>query len=152
MKSFNNNIIWNTIFVLLLFTGSAHFTCGFSQDTKGVVKFFQCPTCVETVRIYIDRVNVCKLHERNFSVQEVSPGEHTFCVQKNYGIFVNNDSLFNFSEKRSISINIEAGKIYYVELIKLVTGTGDEYYISEVPDGTYDRVVTKKYKQNKDCK
>src|SRR4051794_5434466 len=59
--------------------------------------------------VFIDSVFVCKLNEKRYSIHDVATGNHSFSVQ-----FGGRKSK-TVAEK--ISIDIESGKIYYIELI-----------------------------------
>lgn len=58
-----------------------------------------------TFKAVIDKEVVCKLANKKYSIHELRAGEHSFSVQ--------------FSEKQSepMTLNIEAGKNYYVYMV-----------------------------------
>jgi hypothetical protein len=140
-------IILSTI---VLFFASGNFFFAFPQEMKGKVYFFQCPASNASGigpgnSVFMDGKVICNLEDKRYSIHEIEPGEHSFSFQKS------GDVLKKEAEENSILINVESGKIYYVELFTISLNWKAEYFISEVPEGTFTR-VTKKYKQNKNCK
>lgn len=91
---------------------------------------------------FIDDQLVCKLNNKRFSIHEVKPGQHTFSVQ--------------FAGKKSkeaaehISINVEAGKTYYVQLIFQAGMIKNNLYCQEVTKNSAETVL-QVCQEDKDC-
>lgn len=71
-----------------------------STGTKAVLDKF---------KVFIDDTLVCKLSNKKYSVHVVAPGEHVFSVQAS--------GTESKPKADKLTINTEAGKIYYVQLI-----------------------------------
>jgi hypothetical protein len=91
---------------------------------------------------FIDDSLVCKLNNKRFSVHTVSPGTHKFTVQ--------------FAGKKSkdkaepISIDIEAGKTYYVQMIFQSGFFANNLYCQEVTASSA-RAILPQLKQDTKC-
>ena len=73
---------------------------------------------------FIDDKVVCKLNNKRFSIHDVAPGTHQFSVQ-----FAGKNSK---EKAERIEIDIEAGKIYYIQLIFQTGIIKNNLYCQEV--------------------
>ncbi|MGZ8517929.1 MAG: DUF2846 domain-containing protein [Chitinophagaceae bacterium] len=73
---------------------------------------------------FIDDKVVCKLNNKRFSIHEVIPGTHYFSVQ-----FAGKNSK---EKAERIEIELEAGKIYYIQLIFQTGLLKNNLYCQEV--------------------
>jgi hypothetical protein len=117
---------------------------------KGRVYFFQCRKSTAMKlgpgnSVFMDKKLICQLQNKRFSLQEIELGEHTFSFQPN------GKELEKKFEDQSITINVESGKTYYIELFTISHFITADYFCQEVPENTFIK-ITKKYIQNKDCK
>lgn len=131
--------------------GSSISNFGLSQPSTGKVYFFQSDGSMAGSGnpVFIDKNFVCKLKNKQFSIHEVQPGEHSFTWQ------ASGTELKKKAEEQSITINIEAGKSYYIEMkIVVVKYMTTSIYCQEVPESTFNELLAKnkKYKQNMECK
>ena len=58
---------------------------------------------------FIDKQLVCKLNNKKYSIHQVEPGEHSFTVQ-----FAGTEAK---EKAEPITINVEAGKTYYIQML-----------------------------------
>ena len=107
-----------------------------SQETKGKVYFirstgFQGSASAFTA--FIDKQLVCRLNNNKYSIHEVDPGEHVFTVQ--------------FGGKKAkekaepITINIEAGKTYYIQMIFQTGVFVNNLYCQEVTENSAKTIL-----------
>jgi len=98
--------------MLLLFVVHIFISTVSAQSEKGKIYFIRSTGYQGSAVPYtafIDDQLVCKLNNKRFSIHEVDPGTHSFSVQ-----FAGK----NAKEKAErISIDVEAGKTYYIQLI-----------------------------------
>ena len=73
---------------------------------------------------FIDDKVVCKLNNKRYSIHEVTPGTHYFSVQ-----FAGKNSK---EKAERIEIELEAGKIYYIQLIFQTGLLKNNLYCQEV--------------------
>ena len=91
---------------------------------------------------FIDDGLVCKLNNKRFSIHEVGVGEHNFSVQ--------------FTGKKSkekaerITIDVEAGKTYYIQLIFQAGMLKNNVYCQEVTASSA-KTVLKDCEEDKKC-
>ena len=91
----------------------------------------------------IDEKFVCKLNNKRYSMHEVSPGSHIVSVQ--------------FGGKKSkkkaekFQVNVEPGKITYVQIIMETGALVNNIYCEEVTENTATRKM-KSLKPDKKCK
>ncbi|MCX6243628.1 MAG: DUF2846 domain-containing protein [Bacteroidetes bacterium] len=136
-----------TIIITLLF-GSGIFNFVFLQNTNGKIYFFQYQTgTFLNFTLFMDGQVLCKLKTLQFTVQEIVAGEHTFSYQ------LGGDVISKEAEENSISINVETGKNYYVELYYVDNLFMNPFQlITEVPEGSFIRLTKNyKFKQVKKC-
>ena len=84
---------------------------------------------------FIDKQLVCKLNNKKFSVHNVSAGEHTFSVQ-----FAGKASK---EKAEQISINIEEGKTYYIQMVFQTGLLVNNLYCQEVTENSAKTVLMK---------
>jgi hypothetical protein len=74
-------------------------------------------------KIYIDQKLTCLINNKRYSIFEVDAGTHEFSVQltKEYD-----------KESQNISINMEAGKEYYLEIVWVTKRNKSTTFISEI--------------------
>lgn len=75
---------------------------------------------------FIDKQLVCKLNNKKYSIHQVDPGEHIFTVQ-----FAGKQSK---DKAEPISINVEAGKTYYVQMVFQTGLLVNNLYCQEVTE------------------
>ncbi|MFV0376945.1 MAG: DUF2846 domain-containing protein [Mangrovibacterium sp.] len=91
---------------------------------------------------FIDNSLVCKLNNKRYSIHEVAAGTHTFSVQ--------------FGGKQSkvraepITIPIEAGKTYYVQMIFQTGVLKNNLYCQEVTENSAKTVLSE-CQEDTDC-
>lgn len=91
---------------------------------------------------FIDGKLACKLNNKRFSTHEVTPGEHVFTVQ--------------FGGKKSkaiaepITINVEAGKTYYVQMLFQTGILKNNLYCQEVTENSAKTVLVN-CKEDRKC-
>lgn len=82
---------------------------------------------------FIDKELVCKLNNKKYSIHEVQPGEHSFTVQ--------------FAGKKAkkkaepILINLEAGKIYYIQMVFQSGAFKNNLYCQEVTENSAKTIL-----------
>ena len=82
---------------------------------------------------FIDGKFVCKLNNKKYSVHEVNAGEHTFSVQ-----FAGKSSK---EKAEQITINVEEGKSYYIQMIYQTGFITDNLYCQEVTEGSAKTIL-----------
>lgn len=82
---------------------------------------------------FIDDQLVCKLNNKRFSIHEVKPGQHSFSVQ-----FAGKTSK---EKAERITINVEAGKTYYVQLVFQAGAFKNNLYCQEVTQNSAEMVL-----------
>lgn len=82
---------------------------------------------------FIDGELACKLNNKRFSVHEVEPGEHQFTVQ-----FAGKAAK---EKAEPITINIEAGKTYYVQMVFQTGAFVNNLYCQEVTESSAKPVM-----------
>jgi len=82
---------------------------------------------------FIDKKLVCKLNNKKYSIHEVDPGDHTFTVQ-----FAGKSA-----KKRAepISINLEGGKTYYIQMIFQTGAFKNNLYCQEVTENSAKTIM-----------
>jgi hypothetical protein len=91
---------------------------------------------------FIDGQLVCKLNNKSFSTHKVTEGKHTFAVQ-----FAGKEA----KEKAElITINVEAGKTYYIQLILQNGLWVNNLYCQEVTESSAQTIFPK-LKEDKKC-
>jgi hypothetical protein len=126
----------NKLFFFLFIITLAISVPASSQDKTGKVYFirstgFQGSAVAFTA--FIDKQLACKLNNKKFSIHQVSPGEHTFTVQ--------------FAGKKAkekaepITINIEEGKTYYVQMVFQPGLLKNNLYCQEVTENSAKTVL-----------
>jgi VCBS repeat-containing protein len=107
-----------------------------AQDKTGKVYFMR-STGVQGWAVaftaFIDGQFVCKLNNKKYSVHEVNVGEHTFSVQ-----FAGKSSK---EKAEQITINIEGGKSYYVQMIFQPGLIKNNLYCQEVTEGSAKTIL-----------
>jgi len=122
--------------ILLLLIAIMLSSISFSQETKGKVYFirstgFQGSASAFTA--FIDKQLVCRLNNKKYSIHEVEAGEHIFTVQ--------------FGGKKAkekaepITINIEAGKTYYIQMIFQTGVLVNNLYCQEVTENSAKTIL-----------
>ncbi len=91
---------------------------------------------------FIDDQLVCKLNNKRFSVHELVPGKHTFSVQ-----FAGKTSK---EKAERITIDVEAGKTYYVQLIFQPGAFKNNLYCQEVTQNSVEAIL-KSCQEDKEC-
>jgi hypothetical protein len=92
--------------------------------------------------VFIDDTIVCRLNNKRYSIHEVKPGTHIFSAQ--------------FAGKKSkekaerIEISIEAGKIYYIQLIFQGGAFANNLYCQEVTENSAKKVLPE-LEEDKKC-
>jgi hypothetical protein len=84
---------------------------------------------------FIDKQLVCKLNNKRYSVHEVEPGEHVFTVQ-----FAGKEAK---SKAEPISINVEAGKKYYIQMVFQTGALKNNLYCQEVTENSAKTILEK---------
>ncbi|MDN3677355.1 DUF2846 domain-containing protein [Flavobacterium paronense] len=123
------------LFLLLIIAGLLT-SLSYSQETKAKVYFirstgFQGSATAFTA--FIDKQLVCKLNNKKYSIHELEPGEHVFTVQ--------------FGGKKAkekaepITINIEAGKTYYIQMIFQTGLFVNNLYCQEVTENSAKTIL-----------
>ena len=82
---------------------------------------------------FIDHQLVCKLNNKKFSIHQVEPGEHSFSVQ-----FAGKQSK---AKAEQITINVEAGKTYYIQMIFQTGVIKNNLYCQEVTENSAKTVL-----------
>lgn len=83
--------------------------------------------------VFIDDIVVCKLNNKRYSIHDVAPGNHRFSVQ-----FAGKESK---EKAERIEISIEAGKIYYIQLIFQGGFWKNNLYCQEVTENSAKKVM-----------
>lgn len=107
-----------------------------AQDKKGKVYFirstgFQGSAVPFTA--FIDKELVCKLNNKKFSIHEVEPGEHSFAVQ-----FAGKDAK---EKAEKITIDVEGGKTYYIQMVFQTGLIKNNLYCQEVTENSAKTVL-----------
>lgn len=122
------------LFALIFFLGAPH---AFSQSKSGKVYFIRSTGLAGSAgpfTAFIDDQLVCKLNNKRYSIHEVAAGEHNFSVQ--------------FTGKKSkekaerITIEVEAGKTYYIQLIFQAGMLKNNVYCQEVTASSAKTVLS----------
>jgi hypothetical protein len=92
--------------------------------------------------VFIDSAFVCKLNEKRYSVHDVAAGNHSFSVQ-----FGGRKSK---SVAEKISVDIESGKTYYIELIFQSSMFFNNIYCQEVTVNSA-KTILPSLKEDKNC-
>lgn len=82
---------------------------------------------------FIDGELACKLNNKKYSIHEVEPGEHQFTVQ-----FAGKAAK---EKAEPITINVEAGKTYYVQMVFQTGAFVNNLYCQEVTEGSAKPVM-----------
>lgn len=82
---------------------------------------------------FIDEALVCKLNNKKYSIHEVMPGKHTFTVQ-----FAGKNAK---AKAEPISINIEAGKTYYIQMVFQSGFVKNNLYCQEVTESSAKTIL-----------
>ncbi|MFZ9877174.1 MAG: DUF2846 domain-containing protein [Chitinophagaceae bacterium] len=132
--------------IFLLLVCSVFFVAGISAQSKtGKVYFIRSTGLAGSAgpfTAFIDDGLVCKLNNKRYSIHEVSAGEHNFSVQ--------------FTGKKSkdkaerITIDVEAGKTYYIQLIFQAGMIKNNVYCQEVTASSA-KTVLKDCEEDKKC-
>ncbi len=93
-------------------------------------------------KAFIDQKMVCNVQNKRYSVHEVQPGEHKVAVQFAGKQYKGNDE--------PITINVEAGKTYYVEMAIKRKLMSSDLYCQEVTEGTA-KTLMKECKEDETC-
>lgn len=82
---------------------------------------------------FIDEELVCKLNNKRYSIHDLTPGEHTFTVQ-----FAGKKA-----KKRAepITIKVEAGKTYYIQMVFQTGAFKNNLYCQEVTENSANTVL-----------
>ena len=89
---------------------------------------------------FIDDKVVCKLNNKRYSIHEVTPGMHNFSVQ-----FAGKNSK---EKAERIEIELEAGKIYYIQLIFQTGLLKNNLYCQEVTKSSAKTMMDKLKEDN----
>lgn len=84
---------------------------------------------------FIDGALACKLNNKRYSVHEVTPGTHLFSVQ-----FGGKKSKPN-AAKEQISISVEAGKTYYIQMVFQTGLLVNNLYCQEVTENSAQTIL-----------
>lgn len=131
---------------ILLFAFILSFSsAAWSQTGTGKVYFvrstgFQGSAAAFTA--FIDKQLVCKLNNKKYSIHEVPTGEHTFTVQ-----FAGKSAK---EKAEPITINIEEGKTYYIQMIFQSGFVKNNLYCQEVTENSIKPVLAE-CKEDTDC-
>lgn len=82
---------------------------------------------------FIDDQLACRLNNKRYSIHEVEPGEHKFTVQ-----FAGNKSK---EKAEPITINTEAGKTYYIQMVFQGGAFKNNLYCQEVTENSAKTVL-----------
>lgn len=91
---------------------------------------------------FIDKELVCKLNNKKYSIHEVEPGEHAFTVQ-----FAGKSAK---DKAEPITINVEAGKTYYIQMVFQTGALKNNLYCQEVTENSA-KTVLEKCEQDTKC-
>jgi len=122
--------------IILLIIGIAFFNLSYSQDKSAKVYFirstgFQGSAAAFTA--FIDHQLVCKLNNKKFSIHLTEPGEHSFAVQ-----FAGKQAK---AKAEQITINVEAGKTYYIQMVFQTGVLKNNLYCQEVTENSAKTVL-----------
>jgi hypothetical protein len=142
MKSFVITIV--TILLFCLQQGHSQDNTGTSTNTATV--YFLRSTgfngSMSAFTAFIDDTLVCKLNNKRYSIHTIQPGSHKFTVQ--------------FAGKKSkdkaepITINAEAGKTYYIQMIFQPGAFVNNLYCQEVTENSA-KAMLPKLKEDTKC-
>jgi hypothetical protein len=99
-------------------------------------------TSVTPFTAFIDKQLVCKLNNNKYSIHQVDPGKHIFTVQ-----FDGNEAK---AKAEPITINVEAGKTYYVQMLLQASLVVSNLYCQEVTEMSA-KTVLPSLKIDNDC-
>jgi len=126
-----------TKFLLLAFAFLIGTAQAFSQSNTGKVYFIRSTGFAGSAgpfTTFIDDKLVCKLNNKRYSIHEVSAGEHSFSVQ-----FTGSKSK---EKAERITIDVEAGKTYYIQLIFQAGMLKNNVYCQEVTASSAKTVLS----------
>ncbi|MFT7385510.1 MAG: hypothetical protein ACI82E_000261 [Nonlabens sp.] len=114
-------------------------------DLKATIYFIRATgfmTSVTPFTAFIDKQLVCKLNNNKYSIHQVDPGKHIFTVQ-----FDGNEAK---AKAEPITINVEAGKTYYVQMLLQASLVVSNLYCQEVTEMSA-KTVLPSLKIDNDC-
>lgn len=82
---------------------------------------------------FIDENLVCKLNNKKYSIHEITPGEHSFTVQ-----FAGKSAK---KKAEPITIEVEAGKTYYVQMVFQTGAFKNNLYCQEVTENSAKTIL-----------
>ena len=123
--------------ILILLIVCLTMQLGFSQENAKV--YFMRTTGFQgsaaAFTSFIDGEMVCKLNNKRYSIHEVSPGTHLFSVQ-----FAGKKSKSK-AEDEQISIELEAGKTYYIQMLFQTGLFVNNLYCQEVTESSANKIL-----------
>ncbi len=93
--------------------------------------------------LFVDDTLVCKLNNNRYSIHDIAPGERKISTQ-----FYGKGSK---DKAESITIMVESGRTYYVELEQTRVGVLSKVYPQEIGESS-TRKLMEKCKLDADCK
>lgn len=92
---------------------------------------------------FINDTLVCKLNNNRYSIHDVKPGKHEISVQ-----YYGKESK---DKAEPISINVEAGKTYYIQITQQAKGLTQRIFPQEITESSTARLL-EKCKMDANCK
>ncbi|MBA6313426.1 DUF2846 domain-containing protein [Cellulophaga baltica] len=124
-----------TLFIILGMLLSTQL--GYSQETAKV--YFMRTTgfqgSAQGFTAFIDGELTCKLNNKRYSVHEIAPGTHLFSVQ-----FAGKKSKEK-AAKEQITISVEAGKTYYIQMLFQTGILVNNLYCQEVTENSANTIL-----------
>jgi len=138
-------MIWRKCF-LFLFLSIGVLTTTQAQSNDEATVYFMRFTGFQGAAVsfnsFIDGQLACKLNNNKFSIHKIAPGKHTFAVQ-----YAGKQSK---EKAEQITINTEAGKTYYIQLIIQNGFVTDNLFCQEVTESSAQTILPK-LKEDKKC-
>jgi len=130
--------------IILLLLGILFSNLSHSQDKTAKVYFIRSTGfqgSANAFTTFIDQQLVCKLNNKRYSIHQVEPGEHSFAVQ-----FAGKQAK---KKAEQITIKLEEGKTYYIQLIFQTGMLVNNLYCQEVTESSAKTVLVKCVEDNK---
>lgn len=116
-----------------------------NSDSKAIIYFIRSTGfngSLAAFTAFIDKQLVCKLNNKKYSIHQVEPGAHIFTVQ-----FAGKVAK---EKAEPITINVEAGKTYYIQMIFQAGFLVNNLYCQEVTESSAKTILLG-LSQDDDC-